>query len=345
MNTSIFKILIALLFSVKLFVSCDSENTTITDTNSQDIVFTTPPFDLLGIDAKFSKDIAYDIKERTLFDIFLPSSNQPTPIVIFIHGGGFTSGSKEMIYSFEADHIRTYLSNNIAFATISYTLLDDTGETEGVLKPMNDAKRALQYIRSRAADFNIDKTKVVLTGFSAGAGTSLWIAFNDDMSDSSNADPVLRESTRVSGVAVYETQATYNIDRWISDVFVDYGITLDQVISNPSYSSSITRLYGIPTISDYNTPEVEAYKNTVDMLQLFTADDPEIWVNNVLQPVVYPSNATIMYHHAFHARELKERADIVGVANVTYYGLNPVLYADPSGESYTDFIIRKLTTN
>ena len=81
------------------------------------------------------------------------------------------------------------------------------------------------------------------------------------------------------------------------------------------------------------------------MLQLFTADDPEIWVNNVLQPVVYPSNATIMYHHAFHARELKERADIVGVANVTYYGLNPVLYADPSGESYTDFIIRKLTTN
>ena len=158
------------------------------------------PINIEGIDAVFAQDIEYDIKERTKFDIFLPSSTTPTSLVIFIHGGGFKNGDKSKPYTATTnvdypEELRAFLSNNIAFATINYTLLEDFGvETEGVLKCMNDSKRALQYIRSRADDFNIDKDKIALTGGSAGAGTSLWIATNDDMADTSNSDPVLRES-------------------------------------------------------------------------------------------------------------------------------------------------------
>jgi len=46
-------------------------------------------------------------------------------------------------------------------------------------------------------------------------------------------------------------------------------------------------------------------------------------------------------HHGNHAREIKEYADAAGVPNVAVYG-DPILYADPSGEFYLDFIYRKL---
>jgi acetyl esterase/lipase len=271
--------------------------------------------------------------------------------VIYVHGGGFTSGDKDFVYTVQSGgawdfptDIRYFLQNNIAFATIRYTYLNNTGETEGVKKPMSDVRRALQYIRSRASDFNINKNKIVLAGNSAGAGTSLWIALNTDFADAQNNDPVLKESSRVKGVVARETQASYNIeDRWVNDVFIDYGITWSQMLANET--GNIQKIYGVSSNAQYESPAIDAYRAEVDMLSLMTADDPEIWINNTLREVVNPYNPynqDIPSHHAFHARELKERADAVGVKNVTYYGRNPILYADPGNESWTQFCKRKI---
>jgi hypothetical protein len=80
------------------------------------------------------------------------------------------------------------------------------------------------------------------------------------------------------------------------------------------------------------------------MLALLTADDPAIWIDNTLRDVVPPYSAPeISSHHAFHARELKQRADAVGVENITYYGKNPVIYSHPSNESWTQFCKRILS--
>lgn len=307
------------------------------------------PFELQGIDAKFVKNIAYDTKARTQFDIWLPESSTTKGLVIYVHGGGFTSGGKDFVYEaqkgglwdFPTD-IKSFLNQGVAFATVQYTLFDPSGaEQEGVKKPMNDVRRALQYIRSRAEDFNIDKEKVVLAGNSAGAGTSLWIAFNDDMADIANSDPVLQESTRVKGVAVRETQASYDIeDRWINDVFVDYGITWNEFVS--TNQSKIAQTYGVSTLAEYSTSEIDTYRDDVDMLSLFTADDPAIWVDNTRRDVVEPTTDEIANHHAFHARELKERADFLGLENISYYGKDPILFSDPSNETWVEFSIRKL---
>jgi hypothetical protein len=195
-------ILISLLLLVS--IGCDKEDSV---DKKSDLVFSDSPFPLNGIPARFSKDIAYDSKQRTQFDIWLPESTTPTGLVIYTHGGGFSSGDKDFVYTaqqggawdFPSD-IRFLLQNNIAFATVRYTLLSTTGERDGIKKPMSDVKRALQYIRYNAEDFNIDKTKIILAGNSAGGGTSLWIAFKSDLADAQNSDPVLRESTRVKGV-------------------------------------------------------------------------------------------------------------------------------------------------
>lgn len=72
------------------------------------------------------------------------------------------------------------------------------------------------------------------------------------------------------------------------------------------------------------------------MLALMTTDDPEIWINNTLRNVINPYSPyteDIHSHHAFHARELKEKADAIGLKSVTYYGKSPTIYSHPSNET------------
>lgn len=342
--------LILIVITTSLLFSCDKKEDSPTSSESN-IVYSNSPFDLQGINAKFAKDIAYDTKTRTQFDIWLPHSNTPTGLVLYVHGGGFSSGDKDFVYTVQSGgawdfptDIRFLLQNNIAFATVRYSLLNPTAETEGIKKSMSDVRRALQYIRSRANDFNIDKNNIILAGNSAGAGTSLWIACNNDFSNSQSNDPVLRESSRVKGVVARETQSSYNIeDRWVNDVFTDYGITWSTILANEA--GNIQKIYGVSSLAQYESPSTDAYRADVDLLSLMTADDPEIWLNNTLRDVVNPYNPyspDIPSHHAFHARALKKRADAVGIKNITFYGKNPLLYADPGNESWTQFCKRKI---
>jgi acetyl esterase/lipase len=306
--------------------------------------FSESPVDLQGISAKFVENIAYDEKKRTYFDIWLPESSRPTGLVIYIHGGGFKSGDKKGVRSSFKQEIRTFLENKIAFASINYSLLEPFGqESEGVIKSLKDSKRAIQFIKYYARSFNINKDKIMLSGGSAGAGTSLWIAFNDDLEEPNNPDPVLRESTRVSGVAVRETQATYDLERWVYDVFVDYpNITLEELLKDRE--NSFLQFYGLSSKDAYHTPEMINYRDRVDMLDLMSKDDPPIWVSNINNAVVYPRNTGLLYHHAYHARELKERADALGIENVISYGKEPSFFPDPvrPDETWAEFCIRIL---
>lgn len=338
------------IFFLLLLSSCQKENDVDNEIVRNPPPLSESPIDLEEVSADFAKDIAYDNKSRTVFDIWMPTSSTPTGLLIFAHGGGFIIGDKSYVYTAQQNgkwdfpnEIRTLLKNNIAVATVNYSLFNILRESDGVLKPMNDVKRALQYIRKRALDFNIDKDNIVLSGHSAGAGTALWIATNNDMKDASSSDLVLQESTRVKGIALRETQATYNTEKWIRPIFEEYNVTFEQMTNSVEMALSVIKLYGISSLNDYNTPEVAAYQEKVDMLSLLTSDDPEIWANNTLTGVYNPKNSyATATHHAYHVKELKKRADEVGVANVCYYGKNPILYSDPSNETWVDFIIRKI---
>ena len=87
------------------------------------------------------------------------------------------------------------LDNNISFATIDYRFKNND---DFLLSSLNDAKRALQYLKFNNEKFNLIKNKVALMGASAGATSSLWIGLQDDMSDKKSKDSSSRESTQVS---------------------------------------------------------------------------------------------------------------------------------------------------
>ena len=74
--------------------------------------------------------------------------------------------------------------------------------------PLSDAARALQFVRSKAGEWNLDKARIGASGGSAGACSSLWLAFHPDLADPKSEDPIARESTRLWCAAVSGPQTT-----------------------------------------------------------------------------------------------------------------------------------------
>ena len=58
--------------------------------------------------------------------------------------------------------------------------------------PVHDAARAVQFLRSKAAEWQLDPRRFGAYGISAGATTSLWLAYHDDLADAGSADPIAR---------------------------------------------------------------------------------------------------------------------------------------------------------
>lgn len=151
--------------------------------------------------------VKYGPHERNVLDFWQAKSDKPTPLVFCIHGGGWRNGDKSSYYG----AVKAYLDGGISVATINYRLIDpaDKKQTDPPVKaPLEDAARALQFVRSKAGDWNIDKKKIGATGGSAGACSSLWLAFHDDMANPKSDDPVAKESTRLYCAAVSGAQVT-----------------------------------------------------------------------------------------------------------------------------------------
>lgn len=148
-------------------------------------------------------DVSYGPHTRNVLDLWKAKSEQPTPLLVFIHGGGFRAGSKEAI---QAGLLEGCLKAGISVVSINYRLSPEVSFPAHYM----DSARAIQFARSKAKEWNIDPKRVAASGGSAGAGTSLWIGFHDDMADPNSSDPVLRESTRLSCMVVFGAQSTYD---------------------------------------------------------------------------------------------------------------------------------------
>lgn len=284
------------------------------------------PIDLSIEDVKVVKDYQYNDHLNNRFDIFIPKSTQPTPLVIYIHGGGFTHGEKERAYRFYEDEINEFLEAGIAFVTIGYRFLQDTDR--GVIDCMNDSKYFLQFIRHHAHSFNIDPTRIGSFGQSAGAGTSLWIGLNDDMAETSD-DPILSQSTRLKAIGAVATQATYDILRW-EEVFSEHTIDMSRI--PPVMMDQLVRFYGITDSKLIETPDLVSYRKSVDMLALMSADDPPIFVHNEGKDGM--PLFTDPQHHPLHAKYLKDYAEKIGIDHDVSA---PALGIEGSGKSIVQF--------
>ena len=164
-------------------------------------------------------NVPYGDHERQVLDFFKADTKEPAPLLINIHGGGWVNGDKVGV-----GDLKKLLDNGISVASINYryvTQAQKAGVKPPVKWPLEDAARAVQFLRSKAGEWNIDKTRIAATGGSAGACTSLWLAFHDDMAKPDSDDPVARESTRLTAAAVNGAQTSLDpaqLREWIPNM-------------------------------------------------------------------------------------------------------------------------------
>jgi len=151
-------------------------------------------------------NVAYGTHERQVLDFYKAESAKPTPLLFFIHGGGWVNGDKA-----NPSPAQACLAAGISVVSINYRY-SYQAQLAGVMPPvqwpLEDAARALQFVRSKAAEWNIDKQRIGASGGSAGACSSLYLAFHDDMADPNSSDPIARESTRLWCAAVEGAQTS-----------------------------------------------------------------------------------------------------------------------------------------
>ncbi|QIA07041.1 alpha/beta hydrolase [Draconibacterium halophilum] len=280
-----------------------------------------------GVHATFANE-RYGDHERNTFDIWLADTDKPTPLVIYIHGGGFIGGDKSRYYDSE-DWVRL-LNAGISVASINYRYMSEP--PYGILGSMNDSKRCLQYIRANAEKYNLDKNRIACSGGSAGAGTSLWLAFSADMTDAESNDPVLRESTKIKCAAAFSTQSTYDILRWPDLLGIPPYKTPEELLS-------VARVFGFKSAEGVDLFAQNEIRKELDFLAKMTKDAVPFFVFNHYEGGV-PTNEDELNHHPLHAKALKDRANEVGAEAIVY--APAIGISDPSGKDVVEFFIEKL---
>ena len=152
-------------------------------------------------------DVSYGPHKKQVMHFWKAESDKPTPLLFFIHGGGWMGGNRTSV----ATLLPAMLKEGISVVSVEYRFIPEAtadGVVPPVKGPLHDAARALQFVRSKAKEWNIDKTRIGASGGSAGACSSLWLAFHPDLADAKSSDPIARESTRLLCAAVTGAQTT-----------------------------------------------------------------------------------------------------------------------------------------
>ncbi|MDP6046239.1 MAG: alpha/beta hydrolase [Phycisphaerae bacterium] len=133
----------------------------------------------------------YGSHQRQVMDLWLPKSDKPTAIVMYIHGGGFVGGDKS--HGNRQPLRKKCLDAKVAFATMNYRFKQHASFQEIML----DGARAIQSLRANAKQLNIDSRRIGVYGHSAGAIMSLWLGFHPDVGKPSSRDLLAKYSSKV----------------------------------------------------------------------------------------------------------------------------------------------------
>lgn len=161
------------------------------------------------------KNLSYSSKGGRDYqlDLYEPKGDVEVqrPAVIWIHGGGFVGGSKEIM----APYAQSFAKRGYVAITINYRL--EEGQPVPVLKNMpdlsgfikqdlvknaeTDAQTAVRWLRTNAQTYRVDPDKIFVGGSSAGAITALLVGYDYENAPSSEYPGVAQAVSGVVSIA------------------------------------------------------------------------------------------------------------------------------------------------
>lgn len=241
-------------------------------------------------------DVAYGPFPADRVDFWQAPGEGPRPLLVYIHGGGWVAGTKIL----QAESIQPFLDKGISVASVEYRL---TGEA-ALPAPVHDAARAIQYLRTKAKEWNINSKRIAVTGTSAGACTSMWLLLHDDLADPKSDDPVLRESTRVIAAAAIAGQTSIDpqvIEGWLGPNVLQHRM-INMAVGEATIEGALKNYEKHRALYHEFSPYNHVDKN-----------DPPLFMSYKSDMTLPSKNAGHGIHHPVYGVKLKEKCDEAGV--------------------------------
>jgi arylformamidase len=112
---------------------------------------------------------AYGGARQQRLDIYRPESGRPAPLILFVHGGGWSAGSKAMGEGIQPGY---FTGKGYAWASLDYRLIPSVTVEE----QMEDVARAIAWLVRHGKRLGLDTRRIVLISHSSGAHLAGLIA-------------------------------------------------------------------------------------------------------------------------------------------------------------------------
>ena len=215
--------------------------------------------------------------QENKLDLYVPSgATGPTPVLMYIHGGGWVGGTKES----SVLRILPYLEMGWAVANVEYRL----GAVARAPAAVEDGLCALRWVIRNAGQYNLDTSRIVTTGNSAGGHLALTTGM---IPASAGLDRECPGSEELSVAAIIN---------W-------YGITdVGDLLDGPN-----TKSYAVEWMGSLEN-RFEIAERVSPMTYVRAGLPPTLTIHGDADP-------TVPYQHAV---ALHEKLDGVGIPNVLH---------------------------
>lgn len=105
-------------------------------------------------------------------DLYVPEGKGPFPLIVWIHGGAWKGGDKELQGVLLA---KRWLPEGFAIASLNYRFVTDEAAHPAFIE---DCNAALNWLRAHASEYRLDERRVGVVGMSAGGHIAALAAFS-----------------------------------------------------------------------------------------------------------------------------------------------------------------------
>jgi len=128
---------------------------------------------------QFLQNIPYanDTLKKHLLDIYIPPNARAiNPVVVWVHGGAWMLNDKYADMGYMTNTIKSIIEKGYVLASIDYR----HSTTAIFPAQIQDCNQALEFLHNNASKYKLDKTNIVLFGFSAGGHLASLLALSNN---------------------------------------------------------------------------------------------------------------------------------------------------------------------
>lgn len=215
------------------------------------------------------KDLTYasvDGRELKL-DLYLPAGVKSPPLLVFVHGGAWTNGSK-------ANAPLHFVNHGIAFASVDFRQSTEARFPAQI----HDLKAAIRFLRANAAKYGFDGARIGITGESSGGHLAALVGVSNGQPELEGTVGNAREqSSSVQAILVY--YGASNLTTILAQS-TPFGLNMRR--------PALERLLGalpeaVPELARLASPVLHVDRNDPPLYLLHGDQDPQMPVNQALE--------------------------------------------------------------